>query len=453
MPSIAGRLGGQVLLISLCWALLAGVLVWAVVQEEVDELLDETMQASSQVLGQLLRDRPPEGEVVADDDDLSTHFSWQLVRGDGTLLFRSPLAPLAPWRLPAGFSDWNGEAASSPPHAALGQTGEHGTHDGDWRVLTRPFKTGYVDGWLIVAQTSAERREVRDRVGMASALSALLVGGFCMVWLNRRARRELEPLSEMTRALAQYDPLDSRQSLPEQPRRELAAIRSAVLDLGQRLAQRVANERAFSAHAAHALRTPLAGMDAQLAMALREAPEGQRARLQRTREATDRLRRVVTALLALFRTGMSLQWQSLNVSELLGHLPLPDGLELDLPEEAQVQADPDLLAAALINLLDNACRHRASRLSLRIRPTALGGCELELQDDGEGVDADRRNDLNEALARQQYEGRMGLGLMMAHLVARAHGGDLTLPTVARGFAVSMRLGPPPAAGGGADGNA
>ncbi|HEY1398786.1 HAMP domain-containing sensor histidine kinase [Roseateles sp.] len=444
MPSIAGRLGRQVLLISLCWALLAGVLVWAVVQEEVDELLDETMQASSQVLGQLLRDRPPEGGAVADDDDLSTHFSWQLVRGDGSLLFRSPLAPSSPWRLPVGFSDWNGDAASSPPHAALGHGSEHGSHDGDWRVLVRPFKTRYVDGWLIVAQTSAERREVRDRVGMASALSALLVGGFCMVWLNRRARRELEPLSDMTRALAQYDPLDSRQSLPEQHRQELAAIRSAVLDLGHRLAQRVANERAFSAHAAHALRTPLAGMDAQLAVALREAPEGQRERLQRTREATDRLRRVVTALLTLFRTGMSLQWQSLDVNELLGHLPLPDGLVLDLPEEGRVQADPDLLAAALINLLDNACRHRATRVTLRIRSSEGGGCELALEDNGDGVDADKRDDLNAALASQQYEGRMGLGLMMAHLVARAHGGDLVLPRSELGFAVSMRLGPAPA---------
>ncbi|WP_431047856.1 sensor histidine kinase [Roseateles sp. L2-2] len=444
VPSIAGRLGRQVLLISLCWAFLAGVLVWAVVQEEVDELLDETMQASSQVLGQLLRDRPPEGGAAADEDDLSTHFSWQLVRGDGSLLFRSPLAPSSPWQLPVGFSDWNGDAASSPPHAALGERSEHGAHDGDWRVLVRPFKTSYIDGWLIVAQTSAERREVRDRVGMASALSALLVGGFCMVWLNRRARRELEPLSDMTRALAQYDPLDSRQSLPEQHRQELAAIRAAVLDLGYRLAQRVANERAFSAHAAHALRTPLAGMEAQLAVALREAPEGQRARLQRTREATDRLRRVVTALLTLFRTGMSLQWQPLDVTELLDHLPLPDGLVLDLPDDGRVQADPDLLAAALINLLDNACRHRATRVTLRIRPSEDGGCELALEDDGEGVAADKRDALNAALAAQQYEGRMGLGLMMAHLVARAHGGDLMLLRTKRGFAVSMRLGPPPA---------
>jgi len=55
----------------------------------------------------------------------------------------------------------------------------------------------------------------------------------------------------------------------------------------------------------------------------------------------------------------------------------------------------------------------------------------------------QRVDLNDALERQQYEGRMGLGLMMADLVARAHGGSLSLPSMTAGFCVAMRLGPAP----------
>jgi len=37
---------------------------------------------------------------------------------------------------------------------------------------------------------------------------------------------------------------------------------------------------------------------------------------------------------------------------------------------------------------------------------------------------------------------MGLGLMLADLVARAHGGRLHLPAVAQGFAVELELGLP-----------
>ncbi|MDH0867421.1 sensor histidine kinase [Mitsuaria sp. GD03876] len=427
-PTIAGRLARQLLLISAFWALLAGVSVWLVVQEEVDELLDETLQASSQVLGQLLRQNQAMPTEIADSDDLSTHFAWQLVGPDGRLLHRSPLAPVKAWKLPPGFSDWQ----------------DDGTDGDDWRVHVRPLPTAAGPGWLMVAQTSAERKEVRSRVGLASALSALLVGGLCMLWMNRRAKAELAPLGELAAALADYDPLDTRQLLPEQQRRELAEIRAAVLDLGQRLAQRVANERAFSAHAAHALRTPLAGMDAQLAMALREAPPEARGRLQRTREAADRLRRVVTALLTLFRTGMSLHWQRVDLIELLALLPLPEGLALDLPEaEGGIDADPDLLSAGLINLLDNAWRHGASRVLVRLHRLPDGGLMLHLSDNGEGVPDWQRVDLNDALERQQYEGRMGLGLMMADLIARAHGGDLRLPAASEGFAVAMRLGAAP----------
>ena len=214
-------------------------------------------------------------------------------------------------------------------------------------------------------------------------------------------------------------------------------MRDAIEELGQRLARRVANERAFSAHAAHALRTPLAGMDAQLAVALREAGPEVQPRLLRTREAAARLRRVVTALLTLFRSGVDLQWQPVDVAALLLRLPV-DGLELALQSEASVHADPDLLAAALINLLDNALRHGARHVNVELEDQ-----RIRLLDDGRGVGPERLAELQQALAEQQYEGRMGLGLMLADMVARAHGGSLVLLARQGGFGVELHLGPPP----------
>ena len=58
--------------------------------------------------------------------------------------------------------------------------------------------------------------------------------------------------------------------------------------LAGRLARRVSQERAFAAHAAHTLRTPLAGIDAQRAAAVREAPAALQARPQRVRAAGGR---------------------------------------------------------------------------------------------------------------------------------------------------------------------
>src|SRR5690606_39299316 len=90
-------------------------------------------------------------------------------------------------------------------------------------------------------------------------------------------------------------------------RRELEPVHAAIETLASRLSARIANERAFAAHAAHSLRTPLAGIDAQLAVALRECPPGMRDRLQRIRGATTRLQGIVAALLGLFRARGALQ--------------------------------------------------------------------------------------------------------------------------------------------------
>jgi K+-sensing histidine kinase KdpD len=77
----------------------------------------------------------------------------------------------------------------------------------------------------------------------------------------------------------------------------------------------------------------------------------------------------------------------------------------------------------VLNLLDNAQRHGARRATV----TAPAPGRLLLRDDGPGAELHRLALLRAALATQSYEGQTGLGLMLADLVARAHGGQLRLP--------------------------
>jgi K+-sensing histidine kinase KdpD len=89
----------------------------------------------------------------------------------------------------------------------------------------------------------------------------------------------------------------------------------------------------------------------------------------------------------------------------------------------------------LSNLLDNAVRHGARRATL-----TLAGTTLTLVHDGRAVDEAQRRTLRAALAgADDGAGPLGLGLRLADLVARAHGGGLALPAASQGFVVELRL--------------
>lgn len=416
VPSIRQRLARALLLWSLLSGLFVAAAVWLATRHEVKELLDDTLRAAAeQIVGLLPLDelgRPGAALVPRAAAGRDERFAWQVLSAEGRVLLRSNAAPpqalLA--RPRAGFSD-----------AA------------DWRVYA--LALGAEGRMLCVAQTRAERLEAQAEVTLSALLAALAVGLLGQLWVRLQIRRELAPLQALSLRLSHHEPTDAGASLGPAERAELQPVHGAIDELSRRLAERLANERAFSGHASHALRTPLAGIDAQLAVALLEAPDALQPRLRRAREAAQRLQFVVTALLGLFRSAAALQRRSLDLTELLAHLPI-QGLKVQVRGPATLSADHDLLAAALLNLLDNARRYGAATVILDVPAPGL----LRLHDDGPGIAPERLAELQAALDGRNLDGHSGLGLMLAERVARAHGGGLSLPPVERGFCVELRLG-------------
>jgi signal transduction histidine kinase len=412
-PSIRRRLARAMLVGSLISGLAVAVAVWLATQEEVDELLDDTLRAAAEVMATLLPPSLPSGLPVASHGD--TRFAWQVVDATQHVVMRSTRAPSEPFaRVPlAGYVD-----------------------NAQWRVFGMAL--GSEGRMLYVAQTTAERAEAQFEVAISSVLAAFAVGILGYFWLSALLRHEWAPVQRLSDRLAVHEPLAPGATLGAAERAELETVHRSIDQLGRRLAQRLAHERAFTAQAAHALRTPLAGIDAQLAMCLRESPPELQPRLQRTREAAGRLQRVVVALLTLFRSDGEPVREAVDLAPLLRQFPL-ERLQVDLQATLPLDADPDLLAAALANLLDNAQRHGAARVTVST-PSAR---TLRLVDDGPGVTRERREALRAALDEQVYDGVPGLGLTLADLVARAHGGRLRLPAPAgeRGFAVELSFGP------------
>ena len=417
-PSIGGRLGRSLVLWAVLWCAALGVAVAWVVQDETAELLDDYLQSAAEgLIGPMVQkgvefaDLP----VLPPASKVSGRFTWQLVsHRSGALVVSSaagaPAAPLQDTPKP-GFSNVPG-----------------------WRVYGQPI--GRDGQFVYVAQTIEERVEAMTEVALAALLAGTPMTLLAVLWLRSRVRRELKPLRDLSQRLADYDPMQPGATLGPAERDELRPMHAAIDALAARLTRRIADERAFTSHAAHALRTPLAGIDAQLAVALREADPANRDRLQQVRTAAERLQRVVVALLAMFRSGAEVQRSDIDLAALAARLPV-QGLAVDAQGTTPLRADADLVTAALLNLIDNAQRHGARSVTLS-NPAAN---VLRVQDDGQGVTSERRRELQAAIDTQGYAGRTGLGLMLADLVARAHGGRLVLPDNPRGFQAELQLGP------------
>jgi signal transduction histidine kinase len=426
LASIQARLSWFLIAVSLAWGLSISATIWIVGRGQVVKMLDHTLLEAAEILFGLLTfdvtalpmQGPPAMPTPYVRDE---RLVWQVVAPDGRVELQSHRAPVEPISAQRRLGFFDAGAA--------------------WRVFGMPLRDDR--RMLYVAHFGVDRRGAELQAVRATVAAVLLSALVCALWLRSRVRRELAPLKDLSASVSQYDPLQPNAQLAEPHREELVALRKAVVDFGSRLARRVANERAFTAHAAHALRTPLAGMDAQLAAALRECAPQQRARLQRTREAAGRLRSVVTALLTLFRSGVDLELRPLRVGELISRLPI-DALTIEVDSDCTVNADMNLLAAAVLNLLDNSVRHGAKV----VRVNALrdqGVVCIRLQDDGTGMSAEQSTKLQNALEQQDYQGHMGLGLMLADLIARAHHGRLRIVQAARGVMVEISL--PDAAAG------
>jgi signal transduction histidine kinase len=289
---------------------------------------------------------------------------------------------------------------------------------------------------LYVAQTSAERLEAMTEVALGAMLAAGAIGLLGYGWLRAGLAQELQPIERLSQQLQSFDAQASAISLYEAERSELQPMHAAIEGLSQRLSRRMQHERSLAAHAAHALRTPLAGMDAQLAVALTDSQGAVRERLQRVRDAAGRLQRVVTAMITLFRTGQEAQRALVDVAELASQIPVPH-VTVTPVGDCLVDADADLLAAALANLLDNAQIHGAREVRLECPNRHL----LRLWDDGPGIEPERLKALQQALDEQAYERLSGMGLMLVDCVARAHDGALELRAGAPGLVINLSLGP------------
>jgi len=290
--------------------------------------------------------------------------------------------------------------------------------------------------WYLTGTVSLEEWLDRDLFWamLFSQLVLLLVFAWVLITgirsgLNNVSRLSLE-ISQ--RSIDDLQPLDT-QNLSS----EIAPLVSHINDLLKRLDDSVQAQRRFVGHAAHQLRTPLAGLKLECDLMLAgNLPGDVRARAERIKAVTDRMIRLGQQLLVLARADSSTRPQDSFVLSDLGEwvrdtaaewIPRTRqagvSLELMAPERpVWVEIDPILMAELLGNLIDNALRYAKGSGEIRLQVTA-NPPTLTVEDDGPGMPPEDAERVFEAFYRspRALPGGSGLGLAIVREIARAHG--------------------------------
>ncbi|SAI74373.1 sensor kinase protein [Bordetella ansorpii] len=290
--------------------------------------------------------------------------------------------------------------------------------------------------WVITHKIELSLWMLEDFFWLMVVCQVLLIILFAGVIIQgvRSGLRSVNDLSEeiRQRSIDDMQPMEVA-DLPA----EIAPLVTHINDLLGRLDASLKAQRRFIGHAAHQLRTPLAGLrlESELMLA-RPLPDDVRVRAERIKVVSDRMIRLGQQLLVLARADPDAQPQDRFVRIDLCEWVRASGAEWiprartqqvdidlaapDLP--VWVDGDPLLLDELLGNLIDNALRYGKpqGRITLTV---GTNPPSLTVEDDGPGITPDERESVFEAFYRSPTAaaGGSGLGLAIVREIAHAHG--------------------------------
>ncbi|EMD1655553.1 sensor histidine kinase [Pluralibacter gergoviae] len=307
--------------------------------------------------------------------------------------------------------------------------------------LLQPVNEGGVSGMaeIYVAETLQSRRWLAGQLlfsslvtqGMLVLLTLLLAG-----WLLRRVLRPMRQLSEI---MIRREP-ELLTPLPELlPWSETRLLIVAFNRYLARLRDLIARQERFSADASHQLKTPLAILKTQAAVALaspepqawRESLRAMSVTLDTTSQLTERLLQLAAVK---GREQGERNFTPVNLLEVVqqscfSRLAQARSKAIDLGYEGlqapvSVMGDAVLLGELCANLLDNALKYtpRGGTVTVSLRRDG-GVMVLDVEDSGPGIEDAQISQALQPFQRLDNAGDIagaGIGLALVNDIARLH---------------------------------
>jgi len=315
-------------------------------------------------------------------------------------------------------------------------------------------------GWIMTARDARWIPDIQkvlfQSVAWGLALALLLSVALAMV-LGRRSERRISRLNRLLDDVARGD-LSLRFPRNGDSRDDIGRVAASVNSMLDRLSFSVASLRQVSNDVAHDLRTPLTRLRARLEPLLmrEDLPADAAGEVEQAVREVEAIVKTFNAVLRIAQIEggnarprqdpVDLGQLVADVQEMLA--PVAEDLGDDLVTKREqdgiiVHGDREMLAQALVNLVENAFHHCPAPAHVTITVASdEGGAHLAVCDNGPGIpQAERSRVLRRfyRLEKSRNAEGSGLGLSLVAAITRLHGGELALTDNAPGLCVTLHL--------------
>lgn len=303
-----------------------------------------------------------------------------------------------------------------------------------------PPSTGAV---IYVAETERKRSLLAREILLSVLAPQIFLVLISVLVVQTGVRRSLAPLTRLQEAVSSRSPADfSPIALSDVPG-ELRPLLRSINDLLERLERALNVQSRFIADAAHQLKSPVAALQAQIELALRECDAVRmRDAVNHATLALERVARTVSQLLSLARNepyaAPSVPMAPLDLSAIAFEVAtswVPDALNKNIDlgfdgtqEPLPVLGEPSRLRELLDNLIDNALRYSREGGHVTLSVSAVPAPSFAVTDDAPRIPDEERERIFERFYRplgNASEGS-GLGLAIAQNIAQIHGARLSV---------------------------
>lgn len=343
---------------------------------------------------------------------------------------------------------------NAPP--PINRDEERQDHEREGKLAHAVVRTIILEGdfRLVVGRDIVQRRDFTQIIVRTMSLGVVGIIILSAIAGGLTARRVLKRINAINKTSSEIRSGNMSQRVPVTKRNdEFDQLAIGLNDMLDRIEQLMQGLKEVTDNVAHDLKTPLTRLRNRAEAALRDGrtDEEHRQALESTIIESDRLISTFNGLLLIARLeagSKSEALSTLNLSDIVadvGELYAPviedagGVLEIDIQNDISLHANRELLAQALVNLLENAIKYALNsehanaregdekiELSLKRHAQQI---QIIVADNGPGILVQDRTRVFERFVRlekSRTETGSGLGLALVSAVVQLHKGSITI---------------------------